>query len=88
MHAAVRAAKRVVAEACMYRHHPKPLRAQELVASGATGTPRCMRASFSVWLDRAYNVLGTQAMGAAAPWDVVSYPMSLARFLVGAPERI
>jgi xylose dehydrogenase (NAD/NADP) len=88
MHAAARAAGRVVAEAFMYRHHPKVIRARELVESGAIGTPRFMRASFSFYLDRAYNVRWDPAIGGGALWDVGCYPMSLARYFFCAPERV
>jgi xylose dehydrogenase (NAD/NADP) len=88
MHAAAQAANRVVAEAFMYRHHPKLLKAKELIDTGALGTPRFMRASFSFFLDRAYNVRWDPAIGGGALWDVGCYPMSLSRFFFGAPERV
>jgi xylose dehydrogenase (NAD/NADP) len=88
MHAAAQAAGRVVAEAFMYRHHPMVIRAKELAESGAIGRPRFLRASFSFYLDRAYNVRWDPALGGGALWDVGCYPMSLARYFFGAPERV
>jgi len=88
MHAAATAAQRVVAEAFMYRHHPKVRRAQELAASGAIGTLRYLRASFSFTLPRDYNVRWDPAIGGGALWDLGGYPVSAARFFFGAPEQV
>jgi predicted dehydrogenase len=88
MFAAAQSAGRVLAEAFMYRHHPMILKAKELVDGGAIGTPRFLRASFSFYLDRAYNVRWDPAIGGGALWDVGCYPMSLARYFFGAPERV
>jgi len=88
MHSAAQAAGRVVAEAFMYRHHPMVIRAKELMDSGAIGTPRFLRSSFSFYLDRAYNVRWDAALGGGALWDVGCYPVSLARYFFGAPERV
>jgi predicted dehydrogenase len=88
MHAAARAAQRVVAEAFMYRHHPMVIRAKELMETDAIGAPRFLRASFSFYLDRAYNVRWDPAIGGGALWDVGGYPVSLARYFFGAPERV
>jgi xylose dehydrogenase (NAD/NADP) len=88
MHAAAQTAQRVLAEAFMYRHHPQIRRAKEMVEAGAIGTPRYLHASFSFFMDRAYNVRWDPAIGGGALWDVGCYPMSLARFFFGAPERV
>ncbi len=88
MHAAAQAAGRVVAEAFMYRHHPMIVRAKELVETGAIGRPRYLRVSFSFYLDRAYNVRWDPAIGGGALWDLGGYPVSLARYFFGAPERV
>jgi len=88
MHAAATAAQRVVAEAFMYRHHPKVRRAQELAESGAIGTMRYLRASFSFTLPRDYNVRWDPAIGGGALWDLGGYPVSAARFFFGAPEQV
>jgi D-xylose 1-dehydrogenase (NADP+, D-xylono-1,5-lactone-forming) len=88
MHAAAQAAQRVVAEAFMYRHHPMVIRAKELMDSGVIGTPRFLRSSFSFYLDRAYNVRWDPAIGGGAMWDLGGYPVSLARYFFGVPERV
>ena len=88
MHAAAQAAQRVVAEAFMYRHHPMIIRAKELMDTGAIGTPRFLRSSFSFFLDRAYNVRWDPTIGGGALWDLGGYPVSLARYFFGEPERV
>ena len=49
--AAAEAAGVVLAEALMWRHHPQALRLAELVADGAIGELRMVRAAFSFPLD-------------------------------------
>ena len=88
MQAAAVAAQRVLVEAFMYRHHPKIRKAKELADSGAIGTPRYLRSSFSFSLPRDYNVRWDPAIGGGALWDVGCYPMSIARYFFGAPERV
>jgi predicted dehydrogenase len=88
MYAAAQKAGRVVAEAFMYRHHPKILRTKELLDSGALGEVHFMRASFSFTLDRPDDIRWKPEMGGGALWDVGCYPVSLARYLFGAPERV
>lgn len=88
MYAAAQKAGRALAEAFMYRHHPKTLKTKELVESGALGEVRFMRASFSFALDRPDDGRWDPTMGGGALWDVGCYPVSLARYLFGAPERV
>jgi predicted dehydrogenase len=88
MYAAAHKANRVLAEAFMYRHHPKTLKVKELVESGALGEVHFMRASFSFYLDRPHDIRWQAEMGGGALWDVGCYPVSLARYLFGAPERV
>jgi D-xylose 1-dehydrogenase (NADP+, D-xylono-1,5-lactone-forming) len=88
MFATARANNRVVAEAFMYRHHPKIIKLKELVDSGAIGPVRLMRASFSFFLEDPQNVRLNWELGGGSLWDVGCYPVSLARYLFGAPERV
>src|SRR5262245_56867973 len=88
MHAAARAAGRVVAEAFMYRHHPRVRKAKALADSGAIGAPRLLTSHFSFTLPREYNVRWDAALGGGALWDLGCYPVSVARFFFGAPERV
>lgn len=88
MFAAAQQHGRVLAEAFMYRHHPKILKAKEWVESDAIGEPRFMRASFSFTLDRPTDYRWAPECGGGALWDVGCYPVSLIRYLFGAPERV
>ena len=88
MFAAAHGAGRVLAEAFMYRHHPKLLRLKEIVDSGVIGPIHLLRASFSFFLDKPADVRLNAELGGGALWDVGCYPVSLARYLLGAPDRV
>ena len=88
MFAAAHSAGLVVAEAFMYRHHPKVIKLKELVDSGVIGPVRLLRASFSFYLENPANVRLNAELGGGSLWDVGCYPVSLARYLLGAPERV
>jgi D-xylose 1-dehydrogenase (NADP+, D-xylono-1,5-lactone-forming) len=74
---------RVVAEAFMYRHHPKTLKAQEIVKSGSLGTLKLIRGSFTFLLAREGDVRLRPDMGGGSIWDVGCYPISYARSILG-----
>jgi len=74
----------VVAEAFMYRHHPQTLRVKALVEEGAIGAVRFVRGTFSFPLTRPNDVRLDPAMGGGSLWDVGCYPVSFARFVLGA----
>jgi xylose dehydrogenase (NAD/NADP) len=74
----------VLTEAFMYRHHPQTLRVKQLLDEGAIGEPRFVRGSFSFPLTRPDDVRLDPAMGGGAVWDVGCYPVSCARFVLGA----
>lgn len=82
--AAGRAAGVVVAEGFMYRHHPQTWRVKELVDSGAIGTPRLVRGSFTFDLSREGDVRLVPTLGGGSLWDVGCYPVSYARYLLAA----
>ena len=88
MFAAARAAGRVLAEAFMYRHHPKLLKLKELVDDGSIGQPILLRSSHSFRLDRENDIRWNAAMGGGSLWDVGCYPVSLALYLFGAPQHL
>lgn len=75
---------RVVAEAFMYRHHPQTLMVRELVQSGAIGTVKLIRGSFTFVISREGDVRLNPDMGGGSIWDVGCYPISYARSLLGA----
>jgi D-xylose 1-dehydrogenase (NADP+, D-xylono-1,5-lactone-forming) len=81
---AARRAGVVVAEAFMYRHHPQTLRIRELVSAGAVGTVRLIRGSFSFSLTQEADPRLDPAQGGGSLWDVGCYPVSFARFVLGA----
>jgi xylose dehydrogenase (NAD/NADP) len=85
---AAKSAGRVLAEAFMYRHHPKILKLKELVDDGSIGQPILLRSSHSFRLDREVDIRWQPAKGGGSLWDVGCYPVSLARYLFGAPERV
>ena len=75
-------------EAFMYRHHPQTRRCQELVASGAIGRLRLIRASFSFFTDDAANVRMRTGLDGGGLMDVGCYCVNAARLLAGEPERV
>jgi xylose dehydrogenase (NAD/NADP) len=80
---------RVLMEAFMYRHHPQIARAQELIAAGAIGDLRVIRAAFS-WAHPDPDDIRLQAdLDGGGLMDVGCYCVSGARALAGAePERV
>jgi len=79
---------RVLAEAFMYRHHPKTRRLGELVSSGALGQIRTIRSSFNFPVeDPATDVRYDPLLAGGALLDVGSYCVSLANYLEGGPPR-
>ncbi len=74
----------VVAEAFMYRHHPQTLEVKERVDGGAIGTVRLVRGSFSFTLTRPSDVRLNPALSGGSVWDVGCYPISYARYVIGA----
>ncbi len=89
MHAAAQRAGRVVTEAFMYRHHPMTLKLKELVDDGSLGRVRLLRMAFSFSLVHVPgNVRWSSELKGGSIWDVGCYPISLARYLFGAPTRV
>jgi D-xylose 1-dehydrogenase (NADP+, D-xylono-1,5-lactone-forming) len=75
-------------EAFMYRHHPQTARLQELVADGAIGTLRMIRAAFSFPIARTDDVRLSVALDGGGLMDVGCYCVNAARMLAGEPERV
>lgn len=82
--AAARKHGRVVAEAFMYRHHPRTLKVQELVQGGSLGALKLIRGSFTFDLDREGDIRLDPAMGGGSIWDIGCYPISFMRTIVGS----
>ena len=76
-------------EAFMYRHHPQTLKVKEMIESGMIGEPLLVKGAFSYNLSNPRNIRLDPAMGGGSLWDVGCYPLSYARFLLGAePEEV
>jgi D-xylose 1-dehydrogenase (NADP+, D-xylono-1,5-lactone-forming) len=72
----------VLAEAFMYRHHPKTRRLRELVASGSLGEIRTIRASFSFLAANPDNdIRYDPLLAGGALFDVGCYCVSMANYL-------
>jgi xylose dehydrogenase (NAD/NADP) len=78
----------VLMEGFMYRHHPQTLRVTELVAGGAIGRLRFVRASFSFRLDDDTNVRARPELDGGALMDIGCYCVSGSRLLAGEPEQV
>ena len=84
-------AGRVLAEAFMWRHHPQALRLRELMAEGAVGQLRLIRAAFSFDIfggDRADDVRLQASLDGGGLMDVGCYCVSAMRLLAGEPEAV
>jgi predicted dehydrogenase len=88
MEAAARESGVVLAEAFMYRHHPQTLKVKGLVDGGAIGAPRFLRGTFTFQLDRPDDVRLRPEWGGGCLWDVGCYPLSFARFVLGAEPAV
>ncbi|MSO94179.1 MAG: Gfo/Idh/MocA family oxidoreductase [Thermoleophilia bacterium] len=77
-----------LSEAFMYRHHPQAARLGELVASGAIGELRVIRASFSYSLYDTGNIRLSPELEGGSLMDVGCYCVSGARLLAGEPVSV
>src|SRR4030066_2096494 len=75
----------VITEAFMYRHHRQTLLVKQMVDQGDIGNLQLIRGSFCYTNTRSNDVRFDPALGGGCLWDVGCYPVSYARFLVGAP---
>jgi D-xylose 1-dehydrogenase (NADP+, D-xylono-1,5-lactone-forming) len=80
---------RVLAEAFMWRHHPQLARARELIADGAVGRLRLIRASFAFAAADPQDIRLQGDLDGGGLMDVGCYCVSGCRALAGAePERV
>ncbi len=79
-----------LAEAFMYRHHPKTLRVHELLREGAIGELRTIRCSFSFQVaDPNTDIRYSRELAGGALRDVGSYCVSYSTFAADAePEEM
>jgi predicted dehydrogenase len=85
--AADRAGK-LLSEAFMYRHNPQTKRLAELVAEGAIGELRVVRAVFSYSLYDEDNIRLRTELEGGALMDVGCYCVSGSRLLAGEPDSV
>ncbi|AZK45789.1 Gfo/Idh/MocA family protein [Paenibacillus lentus] len=80
----------VLAEAFMYRHHPRWKRIREIIESGELGELRLIRGAFTYNnAEDLDNIRLRPEWGGGALYDVGCYPISAARFILGQePEAI
>ncbi|WP_409346261.1 Gfo/Idh/MocA family protein [Paenibacillus sp. MBLB4367] len=72
-----------LAEAFMYRHHPRYDRIKEIIASGEIGTIRGIHGTFTFNSSGAKeNVRFHRHMGGGALYDIGCYPLSAARYIL------
>lgn len=78
-----------VMEAFMYRHHPRWIKAKELVKSGILGQVRTIRSFFSYHNDDPENVRNKPDIGGGGLMDIGCYCISVPRFLFGEePDKV
>jgi D-xylose 1-dehydrogenase (NADP+, D-xylono-1,5-lactone-forming) len=80
----------VLAEAFMYRHHPKTLRVRDLLSEGAIGELRTVRCSFSFKVaEPATDIRYSSELSGGALRDVGCYCVSFATFAADdEPEEV
>ena len=81
----------VLSEGFMWRHHPQTQRLSALVADGAVGRLRIVRAAFSFQLAAVHGVDDTRfrpEQDGGALMDVGCYCVNACRLLAGEPERV
>ena len=82
------AAKLVLAEAFMYRHHPQTAAVARLVADGAVGRLCAVKATFTFPLHDLSDVRALPELDGGALMDVGCYCVSGIRLLAGEPEHV
>jgi xylose dehydrogenase (NAD/NADP) len=79
---------RLLMEAFMFRHHPQTRRLTELIAQGAIGRVRMIRAAFGFVANDPANVRLSVTLDGGGLMDVGCYCVSAARLIAGEPERV
>lgn len=88
MGAAAQARGLLLAEAVMYRYHPRWQTVRSLLGGGELGSVRHLQGSFTFPLGSEANIRWDPALGGGALYDVGSYLVSACRWLVGEPSRV
>ncbi|MGH2376686.1 MAG: Gfo/Idh/MocA family protein [bacterium] len=74
-------------EAFMYRFHPRTERVAQLIAEGAIGEPRLVRASFTFAVRDPKNIRLQADLGGGALYDVGCYGINVSRMILGEPRE-
>jgi predicted dehydrogenase len=78
---------KIVAEAFMYRHHPKTLKVKEILDNGVLGDLQIIRGLFAATFNLKGNYRMVKEMGGGSLWDVGCYPVSYTRLIAGEKAR-
>jgi xylose dehydrogenase (NAD/NADP) len=79
---------RVLMEGFQYRHHPQTAEVKRLMEEGAVGRVQLVRGSFSFLLESLTDVRADPELDGGALMDIGCYCISIARYLLGEPERV
>lgn len=80
---AVQRTGKIVMEGFMWRFHPQVQQVKDLIASGAIGALRLIRASFSFTLADPLDIRAFAKLGGGASYDIATYCVSGARTFAG-----
>jgi D-xylose 1-dehydrogenase (NADP+, D-xylono-1,5-lactone-forming) len=80
--------QRLLMEAFMFRHNPQTRRLTELIAEGAIGRLRTIRAAFGFVASNPDDVRLQAKLEGGGLMDVGCYCVSAARLIAGEPERV
>ncbi|MGH7758419.1 MAG: Gfo/Idh/MocA family protein, partial [Candidatus Dormibacteria bacterium] len=78
----------VLAEALMYRYHPRWALVRELIGSGRLGQIRHIQGVFTFPLAVGENIRWQPSLGGGALYDVGCYLIDACRWLLGEPESV
>lgn len=79
----------LLAEAFMYRYHPRTVRVKELVDDGAVGEVQFIQADFTFPIDSEDNIRLQPEMAGGALMDVGCYCINVMRLMTGEePDRV
>jgi xylose dehydrogenase (NAD/NADP) len=79
---------RILMEGFQYRHHPQTVEVKHLLDERAVGRVQLVRGSFSFLLESLSDVRADPVLDGGALMDVGCYCISIARYLLGEPERV
>lgn len=85
---AARATDRPLAEAFMYRHHPRWAVVRRLLEAGEIGQLLTVRAAFGFKLERAGDIRLSPELQGGATQDVGCYAVNLVRWFLGEPATV